>query len=334
MNGNRRQGMEAAIAGSSSLALFFRMFFSMFFSVFFSLLSEASALRPVRDYAGTPGDYGVIYEEVIFQSPDSLRLVGWFYPAQDTAGIANDLVGRVFPVPESLRVAPRSYTAPDRAPGPVVVLCDGDGGNMADLIFYAYQFFTRGYHVFTFDWRGFGRSAAWPMDPDQLCCSEFLQDYEAAITYIKTRPEVDAQRIGLLGFSTGAYLSFAMLPTHPEIAAFAGRALLTSFDDILPILGRLDAHRHFRAPADYPTQRLPIHAAPSVHTPVFLAVGEHDPRTPPWMSQKIVALLPGSQELWIVPGAGHGGAEAPEFTRYPEFFERVAAFFDEHMRGS
>jgi uncharacterized protein len=322
MNGNRRHRKEAAIALYSSLVLFF------------SLLSEASALKPVRGYAATPGDYGIIYEEVVFQSPDSLPLVGWFYPAQDTTEIANDLVGYVFPVPESLRVAPRSYAAPDRAPGPAIILCDADAGNMADLIFYAYQFFTRGYHVFTFDWRGFGRSAAWPMDPDQLCYSEFLQDYEAAIAYIKTRPEVDAKRIALLGYSTGAYLSFAMLPIHPEIAAFAGRSLLTSFDDLLPIVDRLDAPRRCSAPADYPAERLPIHAAPSVRTPVFLVVGEDDWRTPPWMSQKIAALLPGSKELWIVPGAGHGEEEAPEFIGYPEFFERVAAFFDRHMRKS
>jgi fermentation-respiration switch protein FrsA (DUF1100 family) len=65
---------------------------------------------------------------------------------------------------------------------------------------------------------------------------------------------------------------------------------------------------------------------------VFLVVGEDDPGTPPWMSEKIAALLPGPKEVWIVPGAGHGGALAPEFTRYPEFFERVAAFLDKHMR--
>ena len=300
----------------------------------FTFVAEVLALKPVRDYPATPRDYGIIYQEVAFQSPDNLRLLGWFYPAQDTAGIANDIVGRMIPVPEDLRRAPRAYAAQDRAPRPTIIICDGDGGNMSDLIFYAYQFFPRGFNVFTFDWRGFGQSAEWPMDPDQLCCSEFLRDYDAAIAYVKTRPEVDAERIALMGFSTGAYLSFAMLATHHEVAAFAGRALLTSFDDILPILHQLDPKRSFHPPVDYPANRLPIRAARSVHAPVFLAVGEKDPRTPPWMSEKILALLEGPKELWIVPGAGHGGPSAPEFTNYPEFFDRVAAFFDKQMRRS
>ena len=298
-----------------------------------TLVAGAWGLKPARDYPSTPRDYGIIYQEVVFQSPDSLRLVGWFYPAQDTVGIANGIIGQAITVPENLRRAPRPYAAPSRAAHPTIVICDGDGGNMADLIFYAYQFFTRDFNVFTFDWRGFGQSAEWPMDSDQLCYSEFLRDYDAAIVYVKTRPEVDSERLALLGFSTGAYLSFAMLATHPEVAAFAGRALLTSFDDILPILHQLDPKRDFHPPADYPADRMPVQAAQNVRAAVFLVVGEKDQRTPPWMSEKILALLKGPKELWIVPGAGHGGPSSPEFTNYPEFFERVAGFFNKHMRG-
>lgn len=310
-----------------------RVAFFGLFAGFASMVTDASALKPVRDYPATPRDYGIIFQEVAFQSADSIRLVGWFYPAQDTTGIANDLVGRVIPVPVHLQCAPRPYST-QSTQAPTIVLCDGDGGNMADLIFYAHQFFTRGFNVFTFDWRGFGQSADWVMDPDQLCCTEFLRDYDAAIDFVKTRPEVDPERIGLLGFSTGAYLSFAMLATHDEIAAFAGRALVTSFDDVLPILHRLDPERNFHAPADYPRDRLPINAASNVRAAVFLAVGEEDQRTPPWMSEKIVRLLKSPKELWIVPGAGHGGMSAPEFTNYPEFFEKVAAFFNRYLNRS
>jgi hypothetical protein len=296
-----------------------------------SIVPAASALKPVRGYPATPSDYGIIHQQVTFSSGDSLRLVGWFYPEQDTAGIANEIIGRVIPVPENLRREPRPYPSESPALRPTIIICDGDGGNMADLIFYAYQFFTRGFHVFTFDWRGFGGSAEWPMDPDQLCCSEFLLDYDAAIRHVAARPEVDPNRIALLGFSTGAYLSFTMLATRPEIGAFAGRALMTSFQDLLSILHELDPARNWRAPADFPPALLPVRVAPGVRVPVFLAVGEKDVRTPPRMSEEIMALLEGPKELWIVPGAGHGGPASPEFTNYPEFFERVSAFFGKHI---
>jgi alpha-beta hydrolase superfamily lysophospholipase len=292
----------------------------------------AGALKPSRIYRARPGDYGIIVQEVTFLTADSLRLAGWFYPAQDTAGISNDMVGRVAPVPEHLRPAPRPYRARDEAPSdPTIVICDGDAGNMADLILYAYNFFTRGFNVFTFDWRGFGGSADWPMAADRLCCTEFLRDYDAALDYLEARPEVDPGALALLGFSTGAYLSFAALATHPEVRAFAGRALLTSFADLLPILARVDLQRGFTAPSDYPPELLPVHAAPDIEAAVLLIAGEHDERTPPWMSQRILELLPGPKELWIVAGAEHGGARGPELANYPEFFQRVATFFGQHL---
>ena len=85
--------------------------------------------------------------------------------------------------------------------------------------------------------------------------------------------------------------------------------------------------RSFEAPPDYPDSLLPIHAASRVRAPVFLIVGEKDARTPPWMTGRIAAKLNGPKETWIVPGAEHGGPNGPEFKNYPEFFNRLAAFF-------
>ena len=70
-----------------------------------------------------------------------------------------------------------------------------------------------------------------------------------------------------------------------------------------------------------------MYAAEKVRVPVLLIVGEKDDRTPVWMSQEVFNRLDTSKELWIVPGAGHGGIEAPEFTNYPEFFVRIVSFF-------
>lgn len=291
----------------------------------------STALKPLGEYPAIPSDYGIIYEDVEIRTIDGLHLAGWFYPAQDTAGIANDIIGRRIPVPDELKPAPRGRPTTPPGRGPTIIICDGDGGNMAFTIFYAYQFFTRGFHVLTFDWRGFGESDAWEMDRNQLSYTEFLTDYRAAIDFAKSLPAVDSTRIGLLGYSTGAYLSFAMLASRDDIAAFAGRALLTSFDDVLPILAKLDPDRGFHAPTDYPEELQPIHAAARVKAPVFLIVGEKDERTPPWMSERVHEKLAGPKELWIVPGATHGGASGPELKDYPEFFERVAAFFKANL---
>lgn len=289
------------------------------------------ALKPEREYKAKPSDYGIIYREVIFTTSDSLRIKAWFYPSQDTAGIANDLIGRYIPVPAELKRSARPYSLRDTVKRATIVVCLADAGNMQYLIFYAYHLCTQGFNVLTFDWRGFGESSDWLIDQDQLSYTEFLLDYEASIEGVKRLPGVDPTKIGVFGYSTGAYLSFAMAAKRNDIAAFAGRALMTSFEDLLSVTSALDTSRHFKAPLDYPTSLQPTNAAERIKTPVFLIVGEKDNRTPVWMSEQVYRKLKSPKELWIVPGAEHGGMKGPESFNYPIFFVRLAQFFRKYL---
>lgn len=294
--------------------------------------SSLHALKPERQYKAIPSDYGIVYRQVVFQTADGLKLKGWFVPAQDTSGIANSIIGRMVPVPQELKPKARLYTTLSDIRRPTIIICDGDAGNMTQLIFYAYHFFTRGYNVLLFDWRGFGESSDWPTEQDRLCYAEFILDYDAAVDFAKQQSEVDTMRIGVMGFSTGAYLSFAIAAKRKDIAAYVGRALLTSFADILPILKNVSPDRSFLAQENYPIELVPVNAAQKVSIPVFLIVGEKDNRTPVWMSKKIADKLKGPKELWIVPNAEHGGMNGPEFITYPEFFDKVAAFYGKYLK--
>ncbi len=297
------------------------------------ITSSLYALKPEKKYKAIPSDFGIIYKEVAFQTSDGYKIKGWFIPAQDTCGIANSIIGRLLPVPPEMKPKARQYSLLDSSPKPTIVICDGDAGNMTYLIFYAYHFFVRGYNILLFDWRGFGESADWNIEQDRLCYPQFIKDYDAAINFIKQQPEVDTSRIGVMGFSTGAYLSFAIASKRRDIAAYVGRALLTSFEDVLSILKNTDPDRNFMAPENYPDELLPINAAVNITIPVFLIVGENDHRTPVWMSNNIMSKLKGPKELWIVPNAEHGGINGPEFITYPEFFNKVADFFDKYLIG-
>ena len=308
---------------------------TVLFLVSLTILTSPSsyALKPERQYKAIPADYGVIYREFTFHTADNLKLKGWFFPAQDTSGISNSIIGRIVPVPPELKPKARAYATFDDSRRPTIIICDGDAGNMTQLIFYGYHLFTRGYNVLLFDWRGFGESSDWPTEQDRLCYPEFIRDYDAAVDFAKKQPEVDTARIGVMGFSTGAYLSFAIAAKRNDIAAYVGRALLTSFDDLLPILKKVSPDRNFLAPENYPSELLPVNAAKRVTIPVFLIVGEKDNRTPVWMSKKIADELKGPKELWIVPNAEHGGVNGPESITYPEFFVKVAAFYDKCLKG-
>lgn len=311
--------------------IFYRFIISIIFLIL--LAPSLNALKPQKEYEALPSDYGIIYKEVIFQTSDSLNIKGWYFPAQDTTGIANSIIGRIVPVPPELKGKPRSYTTMDKTSKPTIIICDGDAGNMTQLIFYAYHLFTRGYNVLLFDWRGFGESSDWPIEQDRLCYSQFLLDYDAAIDFVKKQPEVDTRRIGVVGFSTGAYLSFAIAAKRDDISAYTGRALMTSFNDLLPTIKKLDPKRNFLPPENYPKELLPINAAKKLKIPVFLIVGEKDNRTPPSMSKEVFAKLKGPKELWVVPDAEHGGAKGPEVINYPEFFLKVVEFFDKYLKS-
>lgn len=301
----------------------------LFLTILFS--KSLYSMKPLSHYPCIPSDFGILYREVSFKTEDGLWLKGWFYPAQDTAGISNDLIGRMMVVPESLKQEIKEYNY-SGGPQPTIVICSGDAGNMAFSIFYAYHYFTKGYNVFTFDWRGFGESDRWDIAEDNLCCTEFLADYAAAIDFVKKQPEVDSGKIGLMGFSTGAYLSFAMIASRDDISAYIGRALITSLDDLVANLEKVSPDRKFVAPEEYPESLLPIQAADKVRTPVFLIVGEKDDRTPVWMSKEVYKKLNVPKELWIVPGAEHGGRKGPEMITYPEFFVKTLSFYDKYLK--
>lgn len=303
------------------------------FSILFIIsLHPLLALKPDRIYQTRPADYGILYREMVFTTSDSLNIKAWFYPAQDTTGIANELIGRYLPVPAELKCTARPYSVPDNLRHPTIIVCPADAGNMQFLIFYAYHLCTRGFNVLTFDWRGFGESSDWPIDMDQLSYTEFLLDYQTALDGVKKLPEVDSTRIGVFGYSTGAYLSFAMAAQCHDIAALACRALMTTFTDLLNVITPLDTTRNFKAPPDYPSQLEPLHAAEHLKIPVMLIVGEKDIRTPVWMSEQIYNKLTSPRELWIVPAAEHGGMKGPESYNYPEFFIRVAEFFKKYLK--
>lgn len=272
----------------------------------------AYALKPVKTYKIKPDHYKLLFNEFKTRTPDGYNINTWFLPAQ--SWIKQDCV---------FKLSKTEAT-------PTIIICDGDAGNMTGHLFVAKMFVQYGYNVVLFDWRGFGESDSFLINQDNLCYTEFLTDYIAVIDTIASFPNVE--NIGIMGFSTGAYLSMAAAYINPHVKCFMGRALMTCFDDIKVELKKLESHksRDLIAPFDYPKELEPKYLAPVFNKPAFLIVGENDNRTPVAMSQKIYDLLNVEKELWIVEGASHGYPNAPE--RNPDFFDRAHVFFRKYLR--
>jgi dipeptidyl aminopeptidase/acylaminoacyl peptidase len=72
--------------------------------------------------------------------------------------------------------------------------------------------------VLRFDFRGCGDSAG---EFSQMTISREIEDARAALKFLRARPEVEKNRIGILGLSMGGLVAAMMLGERPEIRAAA-----------------------------------------------------------------------------------------------------------------
>ena len=117
-------------------------------------------------------------------------------------------------------------------PVPAVMLLHGFTGQRAEphrlFVIFSRMLAERGIASMRFDFRGSGESEG---TFDEMTPSREVEDVAAAYAFLKSRPELDGQRLGLLGLSMGGMvaalsvaqpgLDFAALalwaPAHPKV---------------------------------------------------------------------------------------------------------------------
>jgi pimeloyl-ACP methyl ester carboxylesterase len=120
-----------------------------------------------------------------------LMAIAWFGLANLSAGLEM----RSIPHNE----VPMLFMAPKAAKHrPGIVVAHGFAGSKQLMLGYGYVLAHNGYSVLLFDFHGHGANAA-PLDKGRL-----QQDLSTALTTLKAQPEVDPNRIGLLGHSMGS----------------------------------------------------------------------------------------------------------------------------------
>lgn len=302
--------------------------------ILFHLNEDVFALKPGNIYKVRPENYDLIYREINIKTPDGYTIKTWFFPVQKLNH--SDSTRKDWPYFTWERHQTRNCQAVDTLPKPTVIFCDGDADNMGGWIVFAPYFVSRGYNVVTFDWRGFGESDPFPTDTALLCYPEYLIDYNAVIDSIAKLKEVDANNIGIFGYSTGAYLSFAAAYKNPNVKCLAVGALMTSFDDFLPFLYKAIPYKRetVKKPENYPIELYPINIAPHFNKPVLLIVGEKDVRTPSFMTESIYKKMKTRhKKIWKVKNAEHGGAKSPLFINMEHCERKMLNFFDDYLKN-
>jgi dipeptidyl aminopeptidase/acylaminoacyl peptidase len=96
---------------------------------------------------------------------------------------------------------PDDYKAGEKRPAFLILHGFGSNRTAGNVVLQSKFLSDLGYVTLGFDMRGCGESDG---KRANLICLEQVEDTRAAMTYMQSRPEVDADRLGLLGSSFGA----------------------------------------------------------------------------------------------------------------------------------
>jgi len=246
----------------------------------------------------------------------------------------------------------------DRPPGlpdrGAVLFCHEFGSDMMSAGRYAWPLVQAGYAVFTFDYRGHGRSFTPPhFEARHWPSSHDVNDTLAAIAYVQSRRNVGRHGLGILGVSRGACAAVIAAAINPTVRCLAVDGVFSTdlaIDELMKrwvqIFVRIDlaradrtfsVYRFFRAlmmfyvelkcRCRFPSTRRALAKLESV--PVLFIHGERDAYIRPEQTEILHGLKPGPKELWICPAAKHNQAVATDpwtyASRLTQFFGRCLA---------
>ncbi|WP_201110920.1 S9 family peptidase [Dysgonomonas sp. Marseille-P4677] len=301
-----------------------RVVFLLLFLILSGEFCLLKAIKPDRTYRFYPEKLGLIYKELDVITKDNLKIKTWFFPAQNA--LSKEESDRAW-----VENRKREYKLLNDEKRPTLIICDSDAGNMSWIHLHLAQEITKlGVNVVTFDWRDFGESSEWNMDTNYMCYTEMLWDYDAVINEVAKEDVVDTSRIGLMGWSTGSYLSMIAAYNSSFVSAYIGIATPSSFEEVMPIIKKVQNKKDEEViiPKDFPSHQMPVYIAPDFNKSTFLIVGDKDDRTLPYMSEDIYNALPENiiKNIWIIEGADHGGLNGPITLNFECFIDRINEF--------
>jgi fermentation-respiration switch protein FrsA (DUF1100 family) len=265
------------------------------------------AAHPQRErLPHTPAHRGLAYQDVTFTTGDGIRLKGWFIPSHYSRA--------------------------------AVILGHGFSRSRQELLDVAAMLNRNCYNVLLFDWRAHGESGG----VQTTFGYEEVQDLAAALDYLSARPEVDPERIGVLGKSMGAVIVIRGAAALPQIKAVVADSPFPSLQDSIEVsfsrLGPLGLWPLRSIALFIGTRTISIdpdlvrpiddiaHISPH---PVLIMHGGRDELIPADSGQRLYAAAAEPKFLWYEPDVAHVELS----TRYPvEYEARIVDFFDRAIK--
>jgi dipeptidyl aminopeptidase/acylaminoacyl peptidase len=202
---------------------------------------------------------------------------------------------------------------------PVVVAIHGTAAGQArpDVSPLLQYFVRRGFAVLEPNIRGssgYGKTYMALDDVHQR--ADAVQDVEYAARWLKARPDVDAKKLVIYGFSYGGFMVLASLTTYPD--TWAAGLDVSGIANVVSFLENTSAD--FRAFAEaesgslatdreFLTQISPLTHVDKINTPLFIIQGANDPLVPKSEADQIAEALRArgkTVEYMLFDDEGHG----------------------------
>jgi len=167
-----------------------------------------------------------------------------------------------------------------------------------------------------------------------------VKDIGALFDWIRTQPDLDADRVATEGGSYGGYMVLAVATNYPE--RIAGTVDIVGVANFVTFLERTESYRRDlrrveygdeRDPAmrDFLTRISPVNNAQKIKAPLFVVAGLNDPRVRYTEGEQIVAAArKNGVPVWylLADNEGHGFARK---ANADFLFYAMAVFFRERL---
>ena len=162
--------------------------------------TAALALKPEKVYLSHPDSLQLNSETHVVETPDGAKLKVWLLKPKD-----------------------------DIKNGNTLIISYGDAGNMSYWLTQCGILTERGFTVVMFDYRGFGESSDFSMNPNQLYYNEFATDLKSIIQW--TKQHVKSNKLGVWSLSMGTIMSTWAVQTE-KVDFMVGEGFVSSLTQV------------------------------------------------------------------------------------------------------
>jgi fermentation-respiration switch protein FrsA (DUF1100 family) len=250
------------------------------FHLFYPRVENFFIFFPQSHFDFKPEEFRLPYKDAYFDTEDGEKLHGWLF--QSAEG------------------------------GPVILHCHGNAGNISHRLDLVQPFLKRGFSLFLFDYRGFGKSSGRPSE------TGLYRDGIAAWTFLVAKEKIAPERIVLHGHSIGAAVAIEVA-LQKQVRGVIIESPFTSTKHMartMPLFALFSP----LLPAHYNN----LEKIPRVSAPKLIVHGDQDEIVPFYMGQQVLEAAGDPKSFLPVKGAGHNDVFLVGGEKYFEAFAEFA----------